>query len=143
MARTRSRIAIVDTSVYVELLRNGRFAQDLVTLPQLVRSSAVVLSELRRGATLPRERRWIDELERNHPVFFPGLREWRRAGEMLERMRRARGYDAKKLRDLHFDALIALTARAVGAVLITCNRDDFEALRSEESFELVVWNARS
>lgn len=143
MARTRSRIAIVDTSVYVELLRYGRFAQELVALPQLVRSSAVVLSELRRGATLPKERRWIDELERNHPVFFPGLSEWRRAGEVLERIRRIRGYDAKKLRDLHFDALIALTARAVGAAVITCNREDFEALRAEESFELVVWDARA
>jgi predicted nucleic acid-binding protein len=143
MARTGSRVAIVDTSVYVELLRNGRFAHELVTLPHLVRSSAVVLSELRRGATLVRERRWIDELERNHPVFFPGAWEWRRAGEMLERMRRAHGYDARKLRDLHFDALIALTARAVGAVVITCNRDDFEALRKAEAFELVVWDARA
>ena len=143
MARTASRIAIVDTSFYVELLRNGRFAQELVALPQLVRSSAVVLSELRRGATLVKERRWIDELERNHPVFFPGLWEWRRAGEVLERIGRARGYDPKKLRDLHFDALIALTARAVGAAVITCNRADFEALRAEESFELVVWDART
>lgn len=139
-APSRSRVAIVDTSVYVELLRNGRFARELVALPQLVRSSAVVLSELRRGATLPKERRWIDELERNHPVFFPGLWEWRRAGEMLERIRRKHGYDAKKQRDLHFDALIALTARAVGAALVTCNADDFEALREQEPFDLVVWN---
>jgi predicted nucleic acid-binding protein len=139
MARTGSRVAIVDTSVYVELLRYGRFAEELLALPQLVRSSAVVLSELRRGATLAKERRFIDELERNHPVFFPGLWEWRRSGEILERVRRAHGYDAKKLRDLHFDALIALTARAVGAVVITCNRGDFEALRRQETFELVVW----
>jgi predicted nucleic acid-binding protein len=141
MARTRSRIAIVDTSVYVELLRHGRFAEELVALPQLVRNSAVVLSELRRGATLAKERRWIDELEGNHPVFFPGLWEWRRAGQMLERLRRSKGYDPRKLRELHFDALIALTARSVGAVVITCNGADFEALREEQSFELAVWNA--
>ena len=61
----------------------------------------------------------------------------------MERLRRTRGYDAKKLRDLHFDALIALTARAVGATLITCNGDDFETLRKEEAFELVVWSARA
>ena len=143
MARKPSRIALIDTSVYVELLRTGRFEQELLALPQLVRSSAVVLSELRRGATLARERRFIDELERGHPVFFPGLWEWRRSGEMLERLRRTRGYDAQKLRDLHFDALIALTARAVGATLITCNGDDFETLRKEEAFELVVWPARA
>lgn len=42
-------------------------------------------------------------------------------------------------RSLHFDALIALTARAIGAALITCNGDDFAVLRDEERFELVVW----
>lgn len=87
-----------------------------------------------------RERRWIDELEKNHPVFFPGLAQWHRAGEMLQRLRRARGYEGRKLRDLHFDALIALTARAVGAVVVTCNRQDFEALREEEPFDLLVWD---
>jgi predicted nucleic acid-binding protein len=140
VASTRRRIAIVDTSVYVELLRYGHFQDELIALPELVRNSAVVLSELRRGATLLRERRWIDELEGNHPVFFPGLREWHRAGEMLQRLRKARGYEAPKLRDLHFDALIALTARAVGAVVVTCNRGDFEVLRKEEPFELLVWD---
>jgi predicted nucleic acid-binding protein len=127
--------------VYVELLRHGRFVEELTALPYLVRNSAVVLSEMRRGASLPRERRWVDELEGNHAVFFPGLWEWRRAGEMLERLRKSRGYEAKKLRDLHFDALIALSARAIGAIVVTCNREDFEVLREEEPFDLLVWSA--
>lgn len=38
-------------------------------------------------------------------------------------------------------ALIALTARSVGAVVITCNGADFEALREEQSFKLAVWTA--
>jgi predicted nucleic acid-binding protein len=139
MARTGSRVAILDTSIYVELVRHGRFRDELLELPYLVRNSAVVLSELRRGATLPRERRWLDQLERQHQVLFPGIWEWHRSGTILERLRKKRGYEAKKLRDLHFDALIALTARAVGAVVITCNGEDFEALRSEERFELMVW----
>lgn len=141
MARTGSRFAIVDTSVYVELARHGHFRDELIALPHLVRNSAVVLSELRRGATLPRERRWIDELEAQHQVFFPGLREWHRSGEILQRLRHKHGFDTKKLRDLHFDALIALTARAVGAVLVTCNAGDFEMLREEEHFEMLLWNA--
>lgn len=141
MARIDRPVAIVDTSVYVELIRHGRFKDELLALPQLIRNSAVVLSELRRGATLPRERRWIDELEAQHQVFFPGIWEWRRSGELLERLRRKRGYDARKLRKLHFDALIALTARAVGALVITCNGDDFEELRGEEPFDLIVWRA--
>jgi predicted nucleic acid-binding protein len=138
VASTRSRIAIIDTSVYVELLRYGRFEEELIRLPLLVRNSAVVLAELRRGALLLRERRWIDDLEDSHTVFFPGQREWRRSGEILQRMRKTQGFDGPKLRELHFDALIALTARAVGATLITCNRADFELVRRHERFELLV-----
>jgi hypothetical protein len=58
----------------------------------------------------------------------------------LQRLRQRHGFTAPKLRDLHFDALIALTARATGALLITCNRDDFVLLQKEEPFELEIWN---
>ncbi len=65
--------------------------------------------------------------------------EWRRSREILAALRRARGYEGRKLRDLHFDALIALTARAVGAAVVTCNGDDFLDIRRYEPFELEVW----
>lgn len=130
---------MIDSSVYVDLLRYGHFREELSELPYLVRNSAVVLAELRRGAAMPRERKWIDELEANHRVFFPGLAEWRKSGEILAKLRIARGYEARKLRDLHFDALTALTARAVGATVITCDGDDFEDIRRYERFDLVVW----
>ncbi|MBI2895730.1 MAG: type II toxin-antitoxin system VapC family toxin [Deltaproteobacteria bacterium] len=136
-----SPIAIVDSCVYIELFRHGHFRERLEELPRLVRHSAVVLSELRRGATERRELRWIDELEANARVFSPGVREWRRSGEILAALRRARTYDSQGLRDLHFDALIALTARAVGAVVITCNGDDFADIRRYEDFDLEVWPA--
>ncbi len=136
-----SATAIVDSSVYIELLRYGHFRERLERLPWLVRHSAVVLSELRRGATQRRELRWIDQLEASARVFVPGVREWRRSGEILAALRRAKSYDARRLRDLHFDALIALTARAVGATVITCNGDDFEDVRRYEAFHLEVWAA--
>jgi predicted nucleic acid-binding protein len=43
------------------------------------------------------------------------------------------------LRDLHFDLLIALTARSHGATLITTNRADFELIREYRGFKLEVW----
>ena len=45
----------------------------------------------------------------------------------------------KKLRDLHFDILIALTVRSYGAQLITSNRADFELIRKYRDFQLEVW----
>lgn len=131
--------AIVDSSVYIELFRYGRFRERLEQTPYLVRNCAVVLSELRRGASGRKEVRIIDELEANARVYAPGVREWKRTGEILSKLRQRHGFDARRLRDLHFDALIGLTARAVGAVIITCNGDDFRLIREYEAFELEVW----
>jgi len=47
----------------------------------------------------------------------------------------------EKVRDLHFDLLIALTARSHGARLITSNRPDFEMIRSHCQFKLEIWPA--
>jgi len=43
------------------------------------------------------------------------------------------------LRDLHFDVLIALTARSYGARLITSNRADFELISSYKKVDLEIW----
>jgi predicted nucleic acid-binding protein len=133
------RQAIVDTCVYIELFRHGRFRERLEQTPYLVRHCAVVLSELRRGAAGRKEARFINELEESARVYSPGVREWKRSGEILAKLRERHGFDAKRIRELHFDALIALTARAVGAVVITCNGDDFRLIREHEAFELEVW----
>ena len=44
----------------------------------------------------------------------------------LNRIRASAGFGQVKLRDLHFDVLIALTARSYGAQVITTNKLDFE-----------------
>ena len=46
---------------------------------------------------------------------------------------------AGKLRDLHFDVLIALTARSYGARLITSNRVDFEVIDRYRKVRLEIW----
>jgi predicted nucleic acid-binding protein len=50
-----------------------------------------------------------------------------------------RGFEPQKLRELHFDVLIALTVRSHGARLITSNRGDFEMIRDYRDFRLEVW----
>ncbi len=54
-------------------------------------------------------------------------------------MRADHGFAPAKLRDLHFDVLIALTARSYGARLITTNRADFELINSYRQIKLEVW----
>lgn len=58
---------------------------------------------------------------------------------MLEAMRAERGFSPEKLRDLHFDLLIALTARSHGARLITSNRRDFELIHKHCKVKLELW----
>ncbi|HEY7617997.1 MAG TPA: hypothetical protein VH744_14415, partial [Terriglobales bacterium] len=61
------------------------------------------------------------------------------SGQMLSRMRVDYGFTPDKLRDLHFDVLIALTARSHGARLVTSNRADFELISRYRKLQLEVW----
>lgn len=134
-----SRIVIFDTSVVVDYLRSGRHQQRMEALTGLIRTSAVVLAELWRGATKPAERKFLEALQKNHPVLSPTRNNWLESGQILARMHQGRGLTPGKLRDLHFDVLIALTARSAGAVLITSNRADFEIISRYASVLLEIW----
>jgi len=61
------------------------------------------------------------------------------AAEILGMLRRREHYDTAKIRELAFDVLIALSARSIGATLITCNETDFQVIRRHLSFSLVCW----
>ena len=134
-----SSLVIFDTSIFIDHLRTNRHRQRIEALSGLIRTSSVVLAELWRGATEPAERAFLRVLQRNHPILTPTERHWLESGELLGKMRSARGLSPQHLRDLHFDVLIALTARAHGARLITSNRADFELIRAYREFTLEIW----
>jgi predicted nucleic acid-binding protein len=136
---TVANVAILDTSVYIDNLRSGRFKQEILDLKFVVRCSAVVLAELSRGARSPLMRKLVDDLAKNLHVVAPNEREWIQSGRIVNRITTAKGYDIQKTREIHFDVLIALTARRIGAHLITCNGDDFTAIREYMNFNLVCW----
>ena len=98
-----------------------------------------MLSELWRGATAPAEQKFLRVLERNHPVLVPTARNWLQSGQILGELRSDKGFGPDKARDLHFDVLIALTARSAGARLITSNRRDFELIARYLNFQLEIW----
>jgi predicted nucleic acid-binding protein len=135
----RANLAILDTSVYIENFRSGRFTLTLLRAPWIVRCSAVVLHELRRGARTPRELRFVGELARRVRTLTPTERHWLKSAEILARLGAEKGYDSKKLRDLAFDTLIALSARDAGATLITCDREDFAKIGKHLAFKVAFW----
>ena len=134
-----SDIVILDTSVLVDDLRTGRHQPKIQAISGLIRTSSVVLAELGRGATKAAEREFLRALGKNLPILTPTESTWLESGQILGRIHAAHGFAPDKLRDLHFDVLIALTARTYGACLIASNRADFELIRGYRDFKLEVW----
>lgn len=134
-----SEILIFDTSVLVDDLRTGRHQRKIQSISGLVRTSSVVLAELWRGACNPAEHRFLRALERNHPVLTPTKANWLDSGQILAKIRSDTGFVPEKLGSLHFDVLIALTARSHGARVITSNAGDFCLIQRYRKFELEIW----
>jgi len=134
-----SNLAIFDTSIFIDDLRTGLHQQRIEALNCLIRLSSVVLAELWRGAGESAEREFLKALEKNHRILTPTENNWLESGRLLSQISTDRGFTPHKLRDLHFDVLIALTARSNGARLITSNRADFELIRTYREFQLEVW----
>lgn len=139
MTSTAANLGVIDTSVYIDNLRSGRFKQELLDLGLIVRCSAVVLAELSRGARSSAMKRFVDDLAKNLRIIAPNEREWIESGRIVSRLVGAKGYDIHKTRELHFDVLIALTARRIGAYLITSNGADFRAINDFLDFNLICW----
>lgn len=139
MTSTAANLGVIDSSVYIDNLRSGRFKQELLDLRLIVRCSAVVLAELSRGARSSAMKRFVDDLAKNLRIVAPNEREWLESGRIVRRLVAARGYDVHKTRELHFDVLIALTARRLGAYLITSNAADFRAINEFLDFKLICW----
>jgi predicted nucleic acid-binding protein len=134
-----SDLVLFDTSVLIDHFRTNGHAGRLSALTAIVQNSSVVLSELWRGIRTREEAEFMEVFQRQHPVLVPGEEDWLLSGKILLEIRKIKGFEAGKLRDLHFDVLIALTARAHGARLITSTRDDFELIRQCCDFQLEVW----
>jgi predicted nucleic acid-binding protein len=128
------RWAILDTTVYIDHWERGLYEERLAALRKayVIRHSAVVLSELRRGARTRAAQRLVEALHRLAAVRWePTVEDWWEAGRLIRTIGDAQGWNTNKRRDFQNDALIALTARRHGATLVTANRSDFELLSNE------------
>jgi predicted nucleic acid-binding protein len=132
-------IAVIDTSVYIENFRSGRFTQRIADSPFLFRGISVVIHELLRGAKQTEECEFALDLAANLRLYTPTEKIWLDSGDIVARIATAKGYEKRKIQELSFDVLIALTAHSVGATVITLNTKDFEDIRRYRHFRLVSW----
>jgi predicted nucleic acid-binding protein len=94
---------------------------------------------LSRGARSREMRRFVDGLTKNLRIIAPTEKEWIESGKIICHLMAEHGYDVNETRQIHFDVLIALTARRIGAYLITCNSKDFIAIQRYVGVELICW----
>ena len=130
--------AILDTGIYI-----GHWELRLYdVLPQIrkrfiVRHSAVVLSELRRGVQTPIAQKLVEELHRLASIqWAPTIADWWEAGRLIRKIGDAHDWESTKRREFQNDALIALTAYRHGATIVTDNLADFDLLSREVKFRL-------
>ena len=133
-------IYLVDSSLYIRAFRDAAFGQSLrafhaAHLSRVV-LSAVVIHELLVGATTGRKERalrrgLVEPFHVRRRIHVPARRTWMLAAEVDHRLRRLARL-ASKLRTRSFfnDMLIAASAREIGAIVVTDNREDFGVIAS-------------
>jgi predicted nucleic acid-binding protein len=131
---------VLDTNIYIDWLNDG-LHEGYVLGPGRVRLlSAIVVMELRAGAGTRRATKGVDQLVRAYQagqrLVAPSPLLYGEAGNVLRELRR-RGRDVRR-GSLVNDVLIALTARAQGASVVTRDGSDFMAIREVREFSVEV-----
>lgn len=135
------RWAVLDTNIYIGYWERGMYEAVLSGLRKafIIRHSAVVLSELRRGARKRDAQKMVAALWRLAPdPWEPTSSDWWEAGRLVREFGDRRDWGIGKRRDFQNDALIALTARRHGATFVTSNRTEFELLARELGIQLLL-----
>ena len=135
------RWAILDSNIYIGHWERGQFDDLLSSICRsfVVRHSAVVLSELRRGARTREAERLVAALYRiASPLWEPSADDWWKAGKLIREIGDTEGWDTARRREFQNDAVIALTARRYGASVVTANRRDFDCLARQLRIQ-ILW----
>lgn len=137
------RWLVADTTVYIRAIRGGVESRAFLALERALPRTylaSVVAAELRASATTEAARRLVHQFtrwaNRVGRVVTPGPSAWERAGDILGEIHRREPPLRSKIPRLWNDALIVLSARQIGAAVVTDNRQDFELLRRYLRFDL-------
>jgi len=117
---------LLDTNLFIDWM-NTRSRDDLIVGPGYARYlSGIVLMELRAGARTRPASRALDSLFRAYRdagrLVLPGAAIFDGAGRALQKLRRLGAVDVRGAAIVH-DVLIALSARSIGATVLTRDAD--------------------
>lgn len=137
---------LLDTNVYIEACRSQnareRFRTSFSPLLPATFLSAVVAYELSVNAQDRRTRRLVQAftgpMERTGRVISPTFADWSEAAAIISSIEEKDRSWRSKLPALLNDILIALSARRIGALLVTYNREDFRLIQRHKDFSLRI-----
>jgi len=136
------RRVVIDTNVYVDWINRGQHEEVLFQRETVKYLSAVVLMELRAGAFSQRDRRRLQGLEtafeRAGRILLPSRTVFAEAGSALRRLQADRSYHIAASHSIANDVLIALSARSIGATVVTQNERDYRAIQAVRAFRLLI-----
>lgn len=133
---------VIDTNVYVDWINDGLYEAVIFQRDAVKHLSSVVMMELAAGAFSTRDRTFVREIGsafgRVNRIIAPTVAAYQEAGEVLRRLQESFDYTLSSAYGLANDVLIALSARSIGAVVITQNEQDFVAIQKIRPFKLMI-----
>jgi predicted nucleic acid-binding protein len=136
------RRVVIDTNLYIDWLNSGRHEGVLFQHGAVKYMSAVVVMELYAGAMSSRDRKHLRSVtaafRSANRILAPSGAVYEEAGHLLRRLQELQNYDLRGAYSLVNDVLIALSARSIGATVITSNERDFLLIRDMRPFRLEV-----
>jgi predicted nucleic acid-binding protein len=136
------RRVVIDTNIYIDWFNAGRHEDVLFQRDAVKHLSAVVLMELRAGAFGVRDRRLVQRVEsafaRAGRILLPSRAVFVEAGDVLRGLDANRGFRLETSHSIVNDVLIALSARSIGATVVTQNEGHYRAIEAVRPFQLVV-----
>ncbi|MBI1875199.1 MAG: PIN domain-containing protein [Acidobacteria bacterium] len=136
------RRLVIDTNIYIDWFNAGRHEDILFRRDSVKHLSAVVLMELRAGAFSLRDQRLVQRVEsafaKAGRILVPPRAVFTEAGDALRRLQADRTFRIETSHSIVNDVLIALSARSIGATVVTQNEDDYRAIQAVRPFRLVV-----
>ena len=137
---------LIDSDLYVGLLLTGQCRDIIAEIYSLetpnIYFSSVVAQELLSGVINKTGKRSVEAViqpfEKAGRIVTPGHAAWKEAGYVLSQLRDKKPHLRAKLSHMINDALIAMSARSIGATVVTLNSDDFEAIKSVRNFSYIT-----
>ncbi len=133
---------IIDTNVYIDWINDGLYEAVIFQREAVKHLSAIVMMELAAGAFSLRDRRIVRDVAsafaRVGRILAPTVSMYQEAGEVLRQLQESLGYTLASAHGLANDVLIALSARSIGARVITQNERDFSTIQRIRPFNLAI-----